>query len=162
MDDALDQYISDKKRERKERQSKIAEHQTAITAEQVAIGQLDRLIAKLEEASKLRLGDSVRGAPDGSEARPPSNKYGKGVSRKPEGAISQQWKHVLRQMCRGGIYSSLNEIIDFAVASGFEPTERAVRDRMREYHERGFVLINKAGRYAVTIDAAKRFDLRTS
>jgi hypothetical protein len=153
MDDGLDQYIAEKRRER-------AEHQAAQANHQAAVERLDRLIAKLEEAAALRREDSTAGATAAGQGETaPANANG-GDIRKPEGAISHRWRGVLRVMAEEGNEYPVDMIAQFAANAGIVTNAKSVRDRMREYVERGFVATSGDGYFAVTDTAIERFNLR--
>jgi hypothetical protein len=146
MHDELDRYVAGKKREREE-------HQAAVGKHQAAVGQLDRLIAALEEAAKLRPGNAAVGTAD-------ERQVGNGYVRKPEGAISGRWRSVLRAMAVNGNEYPVEEIWRLAADAGIGANARSVRDRMRLYVQRGFVVASDDGYYSVTEAAKERFGLR--
>lgn len=79
---------------------------------------------------------------------------------KQAGSISSKWKDVLRQLVAlGNEAADYSQIFSVALNAGIEGKEHSVRDRVRKYRDHGFFKEVSDGKFVVTDEAMRRFNL---
>ena len=137
--DKLDRAIADKRKELEQLREIVALQQRAA---ELAAAEL----RALELAAQMRPLANGQSEPSGRKGRQP-------------GALSKEWRGVLRAMHLQGGRFSYGAIGVLAGNQGIAATPSGVRERVRTFLDKGFLDGSPPDGFVVTLLAAERFEL---
>lgn len=138
------------------RKTEIAKHRRAIEALEGELRGLElakRLSAPAEAPASL--------APEAKVSVATPRLLGSGSAGRQVGAISKEWRSILKQLDHAGGEFSAEQVVECSTQHGINIRVRDARARMRHYAGNGLVVIRDKGAgeevYSVSAEARKKF-----